>query len=524
MLLWKKVHLVGIKGVGMTGLAQILQARGIKVTGSDVTEHFFTDEVLKRQGIKVSQGFSASNVPTNASAVIYSTAYHENNVEIQETKNRGISLVSYPEALGMLMENQKGVAVCGSHGKTTTTAMLGMIFREAGLDPTVLVGSEVPQFGGNAVAGQGPHVIVEADEYQNKFQYYHPEALIITSIDWDHPDFFPTAESYQKAFEDFLARVPQNGVIVACGEDENVLRALKRVKAEVVLYGFADKGSAVRGLGAQKDALSGPGVAAGAFISAALVPPQFFEKTGAGHHARAASDELFLAPNPRALQTFSITLSSSRGDEVRELGEFSLQIPGRHNVLNSLAVIGMALHYHIPLEIIKKSLVRFQGTKRRLEFKGVVRPNPRYPLQSASFLVYDDYAHTPREIQTTLAALRELHPKTRIIAVFQPHTFSRTKAFLQEFAQSFFNADEVILLPVYASARETVGEVTSEDLFRETQRHHSRVNLCHSFQEVVDCLLQNSNHLNGLNSPNNPSLLITLGAGDVWRVGEELLK
>ncbi len=457
---WQRVHMVGIKGVGMTALAQILVSKGIHVTGSDTAEHFFTDEVLVSEHISVAQGFKGANIPFATDVVIFSTAYSLDHPELQEARARKIPVVSYPQALGMLLAHKEGIAVAGSHGKTTTTAMLGLVFRDAGFNPTVVVGSTVPQLGGNAISGKGPHVILEADEYQNKFQYYNSKALIVTAIDWDHPDYFPTSQAYQNVFEDFIARIPHNGVVVGCGDDSHVNKALLVSHAPVMKYGWY---AAEKGLG--------------------LTSYEY----------------------KKGKQYFTAVLKG------KEVGKFSLAILGKHNVLNSLAVIGMSLHYDVPVKSLQTTLANFQSTKRRMEYKG----------ERDGVKVYDDYAHTPAEIKATLAGLRQMYPSQHIIAVFQPHTYSRTKAFLSEFAQAFSDVNEVILLPIYASARENAGGVTSEDLARETKKYHPHVSYAPSSSRLS---LYGRGPAKGGGEGALPTILITLGAGDVWKVGEELLK
>ncbi len=444
----------------MTALAQILVAQGIAVTGSDTSEHFFTEATLKQEGITVYEGFAASHVHKNFDAIIFSTAYTKENIEITEAARLNVLLISYPQALGRLLEGKEGIAVAGSHGKTTTSALLGLVFRDALFDPTVVVGSQVPQLKGNALAGHGPHVIIEADEYQNKFTYYSPQALILTAIDWDHPDYFPTAQAYQNVFEDFITRVPPHGIVVACGDDKNVNKAMLLSHAPVLRYGWY---AAEKGLG--------------------LTSYEY----------------------KKGKQCFTVAL---RG---KKIGDFVLPLPGRHNVLNSLAVIGMSLHYDVPVKSLQKTLASFESTKRRMEYKG----------EKGGIKVYDDYAHTPAEIRATLAAMRQMYPNEHIVAIFQPHTYSRTKAFLTEFAQAFGDASEVILLPIYASARETAGGVSSEDLLRETQKYHPKVSYFSSFPRLS---LDGRGPRPGSGGEGVPTILLTLGAGDVWRIGEEILK
>lgn len=231
-------YLIGIKGVGMTALAQILRARGIRVSGSDTAQQFFTDSVLRRAGIPFTEGFTSGNVPA-ADLILRSTAYGEENAEVAEAMRRGLPMATYPEAVGMVFNAGKGIAICGTHGKTTTTAMLGYVLQEAGLDPTVIVGSEVPQFGGNARVGAGELVILEADEYQDKFQHYAPFGVILTNIEYDHPDYFPTSDAYIVAFRRFVSKIPADGFLVACADDPTVMAVSRDARCAVIPYGFA---------------------------------------------------------------------------------------------------------------------------------------------------------------------------------------------------------------------------------------------------------------------------------------------
>ncbi|MBI4281365.1 UDP-N-acetylmuramate--L-alanine ligase, partial [Candidatus Uhrbacteria bacterium] len=207
----KEIYMIGIKGVGMTALAEVLHGWGKRVTGSDTEERFQTDDILRKSGIPFVEGFVKENVPADVDCVIYSTAYNEKNPEVAEAERRELPMLSYPEALGQLMEGKYGIAIAGSHGKTTTTALLGHVMAEAGLDPTVIVGSEVKNWGANARVGKSEYVVIEADEYQNKFQYYNPKGLVITNIDWDHSDYYKTPKEYKQAFDVFREKVKRTG-------------------------------------------------------------------------------------------------------------------------------------------------------------------------------------------------------------------------------------------------------------------------------------------------------------------------
>ncbi|MDO8622097.1 MAG: UDP-N-acetylmuramate--L-alanine ligase [bacterium] len=234
----KTAYLIGIKGAGMTALAQVYAGRGIRVSGSDTSQRFYTDDVLRRAGISFVEHFATENIPADTDLVVRSTAYDADHVEVAEALRRGLRVLTYPEAIAEVFNAGKGIAICGTHGKSTTTAMLGWVLAEAGLDPTVIVGAEVPQFGGNARIGQSDIVVLEADEYQDKLQYLKPQGVILTSIEYDHPDFFSTPEAYADVFRRFVARIPADGFLVTCVDDGGALEVAKEASCEVIAYGF----------------------------------------------------------------------------------------------------------------------------------------------------------------------------------------------------------------------------------------------------------------------------------------------
>jgi UDP-N-acetylmuramate--alanine ligase len=238
----KKAYFIGIKGSGMVAIAEILKSRGAEIIGSDTKEKFFTDEVLEKLGIKYFEDFQAENIPHNVDVVIYSTAYNEtNNIEFQEALVREIPMMSYPEILGELFNEKMGIAISGTHGKTTTTALLAYAVNYAGANPTAIVGSRVIEWESSSLAGKGKYFIAETDEYQNKLRYYNPFAVVLTSIDWDHPDYFPTFLEYKKVFEDFVARIPRHGFLVVWGDSSNTLEVAKNANCEIIKYGFQEE-------------------------------------------------------------------------------------------------------------------------------------------------------------------------------------------------------------------------------------------------------------------------------------------
>ena len=485
----KKAYFIGLKGVGMTALAQVLQGRGIEVLGSDTQEKFFTDEVLRKLGIRVIEGFNPKNIPTEADLIIASAAYlgqGTNNPEVAEAKKQGRSVLTYAQILGQLFKEKKGIAVAGTHGKSTVTAMLGLILEKAGFDPTVIVGSQVLQWQSNARVGHSEYLVAEADEYRNNFLEYSPQILILTSLEYDHPDFFKDFRAYQETFEQLVQKIPPAGFIIANSLDEQVRETVRKAKCRLVEYGLPEE-------------------------------------------------------------------------------KIKLKIPGRHNLLNAAAAMKTALGLGIDKEIIKKVLTDFQGISRRFEIKS----------QWQGTLLIDDYAHHPTEIKATLAAAKEFYPEKKIWAVFQPHTFSRTKALLNDFAAAFGQADQVIVLDIYGSAREKAGRVKAQDLVNRIKKykgaplnhalkessfrtHRGRVSRFHALafsEDVVErhALWQKERNpqwqpfgtsrgqpFNALKEKvryiptieevveylkknvQSGQVILTMGAGDVWRVLEEI--
>jgi len=449
----KKVYIIGIKGSGVVGVAQILNQKGKEVLGSDTQEKFFTDEILKEEGIQYFEKFSPSNVPADADLVIYSTAYNEeNNVEFKKAKEEGFLMASYPEVLGALFEEKYGIAVAGTHGKTTTSALLAHVLEKCGTDPSAVIGSRVTKWQGSALAGQGEYFVIEADEYQNKFQYYNPKAIILTSLDFDHPDFFADFREYKKVFIDFVMKLPAGGFLVVWGDSTDTLEVATNCKAKVISYG--------------------------------LGPENDFRIS----NIQTTSKEQF----------FEVSLKN------KFLGKFKINLFGKHNVLNATAVIATCHRLGMDLEKVREALGNFQGTARRFEYIGE---------QNGAILI-DDYGHHPEELKATLKAAREIYPEKNIWAVFHPHSFSRTEALLQDFSQSFADANKVIVLDIYGSARENKGNISSEDLVKLINKYdRDKAQHIATIPEVVEFLQDKI----GEND-----VVITIGAGNVFEVAQKL--
>ena len=406
----KKVYFIGIKGSGMAALAQIFKEYGMVVVGSDVAEKFFTDEILLKAGISFKENFLAENISSenDVDLVVYSSSYNSNNSELDWALRNGIKSLSYAEVLGEISKEKFTIAVCGTHGKTTTSAMLALAMKNAGLDPVAIVGSKIKQLGTGALSGKSSYFILEADEYQDKFQYYHPSVVILTSIDFDHPDYFKDFEAYKNVFKKFIAKIPPHGFLVAWGGSADVVEIAKSARCNIIFYDFFSSADSVYRL-----------------------------------------KEEFLKIGKKNIDFYMVP----RG--------LSLSIPGRHNLLNASAVLALSKKIKMDEDETQKILSGFQGTARRFDLIGKT---------DSGAVVIDDYAHHPEEIKATLRATREKYPEKNIICVFHPHTFSRTKSLLEEFSQCFDNCDNLIVLDIYGSAREKKGEISSADLVEKVKK------------------------------------------------------
>lgn len=461
---FKAVHLIGIKGAGMTALAEVLTKQGVVVTGSDTTEKFFTDAILERLDIRYTETFAPENIPIDAQAIIYSTVYSkEKNPELAAAFEKNIPVFSYPEAIGMLTQEKLTLAVCGTHGKTTTSALLAETLRECGLDPLAVVGGRILDRQGNALSGSGEYFVLEADEYQNKLEQYTPYAVILTSVDWDHPDFFVDVESYERAFCNFVARIPRHGVLVYCNDSAAVTRVAESAVCQKISYGFLE-GSEYRVSGYRPEPMS------------------------------------FLSDQATAKQSFTVEHNETT------LGSFRLRLAGEHNASNATAVVALTQFLKQDIDRVRTALGKFPGTERRFEYIG-----ERYGT-----LIYDDYAHHPEEIKATLKAFRDLYPERRLRVIFHPHTFTRTRAFLTDFAQSFDAADEIHILDIYGSAREQQGSVTSEDLVNLINRFiPGKAEYAPSMTELIERMEK---------SMGKNDVIVTLGAGNVWEISHTLAR
>lgn len=465
----KRVHFTGIKGVGMAPLAIIAKQAGFEVTGSDVAEVFITDRELNDAGIIPIVGFSAENV--KGKDLVIATGAHggKQNIEVIEAAKNGITVLSQGEALGLFQSGEifgkefSGISVAGSHGKTTTSAMIATLLTENNLNPSFVIGTgDIPSLGASGKFGKGKYFVAEADEYvvdsvsdkTPKFMFQHPEYLVITNIDFDHPDVYPSINEIHRAFAGFVDNLKSNGVLIVCGDGAENQKFINQVNVNKVTYGASPKNDYV-------------------LESVSSSPEGMF---------------------------FRI---SSRG---AHLGEFSMPIFGEHNAINAMSAVVLGLEIGLSLDQIKKGLSAFRGTKRRAELIG--------KTESGAF-VYDDYGHHPEEIKKTLTAFRNIFPKKYITVIFQPHMFSRTKILFNDFATAFSEVNEVILMDIFPSFREVVDPNFSSLLLVEEINKFGKKALYMPNQIDVIKYLTSA-------KLSKESVIITMGAGDVYKIGRVL--
>jgi UDP-N-acetylmuramate--alanine ligase len=451
------VHFVGIGGAGLSAIARVLASSGYQVSGSDQVGSSLTD-MLADEGITVYVGHRAAQIE-GADLVIISSAIPEDNVELLAAHARGIAVIKRADFLGEMMAGRVAVAVAGSHGKTTTTGMIATMLLVADQDPTFIIGGQIAHLGTNARAGTGPFVI-EADEYDRTFLGLKPTIAVITNVEHDHPDCYPTFDEFRAAFESFVELLPEDGVLIVCAGDPEAHRLGKMVALQgrmVVRYGLED---------------TEPDDCCTDWQAVDVRP------NGAG-----GSDYVAL-----------------RDGESQ--GLVRLRVPGTHNVVNSLAVLAVAEQLNVPFVTVSQALREFRGMGRRFEIKGVAN----------RVTVVDDYAHHPTEIRVTLAAARSNYPNRRIWAVWQPHTYSRTKTLLEDFANAFAQADHVLVMPIYAAREANDLGVSSAEVV--ARMHHTDARLVKDSDQAVAILETNVQA---------GDVVLTLGAGDGYLVGEQLL-
>ena len=448
-----RVHMIGIGGSGMSGLAAFLLRRGAQVSGSD-SQHSIELTRLAETGARVTTEQTTASLPAAAEFVVRSAAIPEEHPEIREAVRRGIPVVKYAQMLGALMSQCEGIAISGTHGKSTTTAWLAFVLRQAGLDPSFVVGASVEQLGGGSGAGDGSLFIAEACEYDRSFLHLRPRRAAILNIEEDHLDCYANLEAIAEAFAEFAGGVPDDGLLVVNADDECCRRIAEAVGTRVTTFGAA---------------------------------------RGADWRA----EETALVEGCYAL------MACHRG---QPLGRVTLGIPGRHNVANALAVIALAHDCGVPWEVIRPALAEFRGARRRLELRG----------EAGGVQVVDDYAHHPTEIRATLQAARERFSPRRLWCIFQPHQHSRTRFLLEHFAQSFSQADRVVVPDIYfvRDSERDREAVCSADLVARIRRRGADAEYVPTFAGIVARVAE---------AVTPGDVVLTMGAGTIWKVADELL-
>lgn len=466
---YKQIHFVGIKGVGMMPLAIIAKQAGFDVTGSDIADVFITDDVLKKMNILVSNGFNKSHVG-DVDLVITTGAHGgRNNIEVKEAVKRGIRVVTQGEAVGLFMEgeifgrNFTGISICGTNGKTTTTAMIATILKSAKLSPSYIIGTSfIPSLGYAGHLGNGKYFVAEADEYATdpvfdksaKFLWQSPKIIVITNIDFDHPDIYPSIRETKEAFKKFICNLPSDGLLVAYGDDPNVQDILKDFTGNKITYGIDLKND---------------------FVLSDITT----ENTKTQFRLKNNKDFDYI---------------------------FKLSIFGEQNALNAAASIVVGNYIKLSVDTLQKGILLYKGSKRRSEFVGKLK---------SGALVFDDYAHNPTKVSATLKAFRSAYSNKRIVCIFQPHTYSRTKSLFEQFVPSFNDADTVIITNIYASLREKKDPtVSSEFLASVMKRSYKDVVFLPKLQDVVEYIDKKKY--------GEDTIIITMGAGDIYKISSKL--
>ncbi|MDK2784160.1 MAG: UDP-N-acetylmuramate--alanine ligase [Bacillota bacterium] len=446
----RTIHFIGIGGAGMSAIAKVLLQAGNIITGSDLKRSETTAR-LAEMGATIYIGHRVKNLG-RPDVVVVSSAIPANNVELVAAREAGIPVVQRGEMLAQLMEGRKGIAVAGAHGKTTTTSMISLALERGGLDPTVLIGGELNDIGGNAKLGGGEYLVAEADESDGSFLRLRPRIAVVTNVEDDHLDYYGTPEKIVEAFSTFVNQVPEDGLAVLCADNANAAHIASTCRRRVVTYGLENAAD--------------------------------YEARSISHHALKSSFEVW-----------------ERGVC---LGTFSLSVPGKHNILNALATVAVAREVGIDLGVVRRALAEFHGVHRRFELVGKV----------GGIYVVDDYGHHPTEIKATLSAAKLGH-FNRIICVFQPHRYTRTKFLHREFGTAFGQADELIITDIYPAGEAPIAGVSSKLIVDAVAAQDGPYPVyIPELKDVVPYLL-------GRVRPGD--LVLTVGAGNVWTIGVELV-
>ncbi|HTR98101.1 MAG TPA: UDP-N-acetylmuramate--L-alanine ligase [Bacteroidota bacterium] len=448
----RKLHFVGIGGIGMSGIAEILVDQGFTVTGSDRAANENTER-LQALGVTVAIGHAAANVAADVDALVYSSAVGSDNPEVAEAARRKIPVIRRAEMLAEVMRLKYGIGIAGTHGKTTTTSMVSLVLMEGGIDPTVIVGGRLRGLAGsNARLGKGEFIVVEADEFDRSFLSITPTIAVLTTLETDHLDCYRDLDDIKSAFIQFAGKVPFYGFVVLCLDEPALQEIMPKIKKKIVTYG----------LNGQAD----------------------LQAVNIVHRENRT--------------TFTVVRDGA------DLGEIALQIPGVHNVQNALAAVSVGLELGVSFAQVKAGIGKFTGVFRRWEVKAELE----------GITVVDDYAHHPTEIRATLAGAKAGW-RRRVVCVFQPHLYSRTRDFYDEFGRAFFNADVLVVTDVYPAREEPIQGVTGELIASAAKEYgHKQVHYVPDKKDVPGYLMT-------LARPGD--IVITMGAGDIWKFGEEFI-
>jgi len=446
------IHFVGIGGIGMSGIAELLLNLGYKVSGSDLKSSDITAN-LKKLGGTIFVGHRADHI-SGADVVVISSAVKDDNPEVLAAEQQSVPVIPRAEMLAELMRLKYSVAVAGAHGKTTTTSIVASVLAEGGLDPTVVIGGKLKSIGTNAVLGQGDFIVAEADESDGSFLKFSPTIAVVTNIDREHLDFYKDLDAIKSVFLDFIDRLPFYGLAVLCLDNESIQDVIPQIKKRYTTYGMSSQ---------------------------------------ADFQIRDVNFE-------KRRSRFSVYRQG------QNLGDIELNLPGIHNVYNATASIAVGIELDVPFAAIKSALETLEGVQRRLEIKGEVN----------GITVVDDYGHHPTEIKTTLDAIEKCWPESRKVVVFQPHRYTRTQALFDDFTRSFYQSDILLVLPIYAAGEKRIEGLSGHDLCEGIKAHGHKEVFCAGDMESA------ITYLKDILKPGD--LLLTLGAGDVWKVGERLLK
>jgi UDP-N-acetylmuramate--alanine ligase len=471
----QRIHFVGIGGIGMSGIAEVLLNLGYKISGSDLKRSLVTDR-LKTLSAIVFEGHASENV-AGAEVVVTSSAINAGNPEVEEARRLHIPVIQRAEMLAELMRLKYGIAIAGMHGKTTTTSMVAAVLAAGGLDPTVVVGGRVDAMGSNARLGRSQYLVAEADESDRSFLKLSPILAVVTNIDREHMDCYRNMHDVKRAFLDFMDRVPFYGMIVACNDDPVLRRLFPKIQRRMVSYGTR-KGSDFR------------------------IALKNTELWSAGRPRPAGVE------NGRAGTPVSPLVHFDVNFRGKELGDFRLHVPGVHNVLNATAAIAVGIGLDIPVLQIHEALESFRGVDRRFQVRG----------QAAGVTVIDDYGHHPTEIRATLAAARQCGYR-KVHVIFQPHRYTRTRDLMDEFAAAFDDADSLQVLDIYPASEQPIEGITGEALARQIrekgQTAFAEVSYAGSFEGAVAAATANAR---------DGDMILTLGAGSVSQLGPMLLE